>query len=181
MKAQVSPAPALHHQLLAIFLALSGGGLGIISAFLLEVRTGGGILMPLAVAPIVEEMLKPAGIYVLLIWWPHVLRNQLHIAILAALSGLLFGLVESLVYVKLYFPDHDSALLAYRFTVPLLVHSTTSFIVGLGLNRDLLLWAQGQARLPTASRHFFVAGITLHALFNLVATVLSVVGVLNVD
>jgi len=167
--------------LLAFSLAVLGGALGIVGALIQEFRSGGGLLLPFVGAPIIEEALKPIGVYILLLRWPYVLRRQLYTAVLAALAGLSFGVIEALGYVTLYVSDPPGWFVLYRFTIPLLLHTTASFIVGLGINQRLLDWARGRSPLPKASRNFFLAAVILHGLFNAVATALALAGVLDVE
>ena len=171
----------LPYHLLAILLALAGGVAGIFGAFIEELRTGGGLLLIFLGAPIIEEALKPTGVYLLLIRWPQLVRSQLYTAFLAALGGLTFGLVEAFVYVTLYVPDHSEGFLVYRFTAPLLLHTAASFIVGLGINRGIIDWVAGRSSLPRRSRNLYIAAVTLHAVFNLVAVILTLAGPLDVD
>jgi hypothetical protein len=99
--------------LLAIFVAVVGGAMGIVGAALQEVQAGLGILLVIVAAPVIEEALKPSGIFVLLVRWPHALRGQLHIATLAALSGVSFGLIESLIYVTVYVSDPSDGYVCF--------------------------------------------------------------------
>ena len=164
---------------LALLLALLGGAFGIFGAFAQEFRAGGLLLLPFLGAPIIEELVKPSGVYLLLARWPRLLRGQLHTALLAAVAGLSFGVIEAVVYVTLYVPDPPAWFVTYRFTVPLFLHATASFIVGLGINRGLLDWARAGSPLPKATRNFYLAGIGLHAAFNTVTTALSLAGVFD--
>jgi RsiW-degrading membrane proteinase PrsW (M82 family) len=166
--------------LLALSLAVVGGVLGILGAVVQEVSAGGFLLLPFLGAPIIEELLKPAGVYILLVRWPRLLRGRLHTAFLAALAGLSFGVIEALVYVNVYVSDPPDWFVTYRFTLPLLLHLTASFIVGLGINQGLLAWVRGGSPLPRATRNFYIAAIALHAVFNIVATALALSGVLDV-
>jgi RsiW-degrading membrane proteinase PrsW (M82 family) len=174
-------ATAVRRHSLSIALALLGGVFGVLGALFQEVRSGGLLLMPFLGAPIIEESLKPIGIYVLVVRWPHVLRGQLHTALLAALSGLAFGVVESTLFVTLSVPNPPEWFLAYRFTAPVLMHSVASLIVGLGINRGLVDWAAGRGSFPRRSRNAYIAAMVLHALFNVTAVSLTLAGVLDVD
>ena len=165
--------------LLGVAVALLGGVLGILGAFVQEARAGGLLLLPFLGAPIIEELVKPSGVYLLLARWPRLLRGQLHTALLAAVAGLSFGVIEALVYVKVYVPDAPSWFVTYRFTLPLFIHATASFIVGLGINRGLLDWARSGSPLPKATRNFYLAGIGLHAAFNTTVMALALVGVFD--
>ena len=182
-EASTAPRPSgVGGHLLAISLALVGGVLGIAGAFVQELPAAAGLLLlPFLGAPIIEEGVKPIGVYILLMRWPHLLRGQLYTAALAGLAGLVFGVLESLVYVKLYVPDPSDAFVTYRFTVPLAVHALASFTVGLGINKGVLAWAKGEAALPKASRNLFIAAVTLHAVFNITGFVLVVTGVVDLD
>ena len=120
-------------------------------------------------APIIEEALKPAGIYLLLVKWPQALRGQLHTALLCAISGAVFGVIESLIYVELYYPEGNDSFVLFRFTVTPIMHALASFIVGFGLTRGLIDWANGKSSLPKMTRNCFIAGIGLHAVYNTTA------------
>lgn len=173
------PQPRASDHLIALAFALGGGVLGIIGAFVEEVRAGIPVLGPFVVAPIVEEAVKPIGIYLLLYRSPHILRGRLYTASLAALSGLCFGAIESLVYVKLYAADASQAFFIYRFSVTLVLHMTGSFLVGLGITRALLDWANGKASFPKPTRNLYLAAVLLHAAYNTTAFVLETAGVLD--
>jgi RsiW-degrading membrane proteinase PrsW (M82 family) len=168
-------------QLLALSMALLGGLLGAMGALVQEMQSGAGILLAFVAAPFIEEALKPAGIYLLLIRWPQALRGRWHAAVLTGISGFAFGQIESLVYIKLYFPDHGGDFVLYRFTVPVLVHFTASFLVGMGLSRAVIDWAAGRAKLPKETRRFFITAVCLHAAYNITAVALSIAGVLDFD
>lgn len=165
-------------QALAVTLALLGGALGLIVAAFQELRSF-DLLIVFVGGPLIEEALKPAGVYVLLLRWPQALLGRLHTAFLTALGGFAFGVVESLIYVNLYFPDNGSDYVVFRFTVPVLMHVSSSFLVGLGLTRSLIDWAAGRAPLPAAARNYYAAGVLLHAMYNLTAVILELSGELR--
>lgn len=169
-----SPSPL--GLLLAVAIALLGGAFGIFGAFVQEFRAGGLLLLPFLGAPIIEELVKPSGVYLLLARWPRLLRGRLHTALLSAVGGLSFGVVEAVVYVTLYVRDPPDWFVTYRFTLPLVLHATASFIVGLGINRGLLDWAGKGSPLPKATRNFYLAGIGLHAAFNTTVMALAIAG-----
>jgi RsiW-degrading membrane proteinase PrsW (M82 family) len=165
-------------QPLALLLALLGGVLGVFGAIVQELQSG-GIGGPFVAAPIIEEALKPAGIYILLIVWPQALAGRLHTATLAAISGLCFGLIESYVYVTWYYPEGDSDYVLFRFTIPVLMHTIGSFLVGFGLSRQIVDWAAGRAAFPKITRNFYIAAVLLHAIYNTTVTVLELTDVLE--
>jgi hypothetical protein len=171
------PGPGLH--VLALLFALIGGAFGIIGAIFQETYAGGGVFLAFTGAPIIEEALKPAGVYLLLLRWHHALAGRLHVALLSSLGGLCFGLIESLVYVAVYYPEGGDGFVAFRFTVPVAMHTIASFLVGLGLSRGIIDWAAGRARFPRRTRNFYLAAVVLHAGYNLTVVILSLSGYLQ--
>lgn len=156
--------------------------LGIIGAIIQEAQsTTTYILLPFIGAPIIEEALKPSGIYLALLWWPRALRSQVYTAILCALSGLVFGVIESFVYVTLYVEDPSDEFVVFRFSVPLGLHTVCSYLVGLGLNQRVIDWAAGRSPLPRASRNFYIAAVVIHGAYNMIAVILSLTGVLDFE
>ena len=174
-------APAYQY-VLCVLLAIVGGLLGIIGAIIQEVQsTTTYILLPFLGAPIIEEALKPSGIYLALLWWPRAMRSQIFTALLCALSGLVFGIIESFVYVTLYVEDPSDEFIVFRFSVPLGLHVACSYLVGLGLNQHVIDWAAGRSKLPRASRNYFISAVALHAAYNTIAVILSLSGVLDFE
>ena len=139
-----------------MLLAIVGGLLGIIGAIIQEVQsTTTYILLPFLGAPIIEEALKPSGIYLALLWWPRAMRSQIVTALLCALSGLVFGIIESFVYVTLYVEDPSDEFIVFRFSVPLGLHVACSYLVGLGLNQHVIDWAAGRSEAPARQPQLF--------------------------
>ncbi len=173
------PTPRVRQLALAILLALVGGVFGIAGAFVEELRAGFSPLIPVLGAPIIEEVLKPSGLYVVIARWPSLFDRQIYIALLAALAGLTFGLIESAVYATIYVSHPSHAYLLFRFTVPVLIHLTASFIAGWGVRPELWRWANYGGSFPKTSRNAFLAAMTLHAMYNAAAIALSVACVLD--
>ncbi len=180
MSAPVSEASAAStrawfYDLLAVGLAIVGGVLGVGGALVQNTEAG------LLGAPFVEEALKPAGIYILLIRWPRALRGRLHTALLTGLSGLCFGLIESLFYIFLLFPEGGNDFVLFRVTVTPALHTGFSFIVGLGLSRAVIEWANGNGPFPKSTRNLYLTAAGLHFTYNLLAVVLSLTGVVSIE
>lgn len=116
--------------------------------------------------------MKPFGVYLLVTIWPATVTRQRSIALLAGLSGLSFGLLESSLYVFVYDTDQlGSNFALFRFTVPVALHVTASTIFGISINRSNLLTL---ARGASPARSFWLypaAAMTLHAIYNIVVTV----------
>lgn len=163
---------------LAVSLAVLGGLIGILGAFIEEGKSLNPFL-PFIVAPIVEEALKPAGVYFILGKYQRLLRSQLYTAFLCALAGVSFAVVENLVYLYIYIPQHSQSLVLYRFTVNVFVHSLTSFILGFGINQSLISSVKGEVPFLKGSKKFFVIAILIHAIYNTGAFIAQIAGLLN--
>ncbi len=171
--------PGIKGYAFAVAMAVAGGLLGIIGAFIQELR-GANLFLGFLAAPVVEEALKPAGVYILQVKWPRLLPNQLFTATLSGISGMVFGLVESTVYVKVYFPHHSHALVVFRYTVDVGLHTLCSFIVGLGINQRLIDSAEGKVPFLQGSRVYYITAIAIHSLFNITVVALIALGVWDI-
>jgi hypothetical protein len=119
-------------------------------------------------------------VYIALLRWPDALSSRLFTAFLAGLGGLVFGLIEAIAYVTIYVSDPPEWFVTYRFTLPLAMHTTASFIFGLGLTTGLIDWAAGRGPLPDRTRNFYIAAVLIHAIFNTTALTLELSGVFDV-
>ena len=156
----------------ALLLALAGGVFGVLGAFFTELSHT-SLLSAFVAAPIIEEGLKPSGLYLLLAKWPRVLRSQIYTASLAALGGIVFALIENQVYLNIYIRDPSPEVILFRYTACIGVHAACSFIFGLGINRKLLDSIRGETRFLSCGKRFFFSAMALHSLFNITVTVLQ--------
>ena len=131
----------------------------------------GGILGSFIAAPMIEESLKPCGVYLLLAKWPQALPSRFYTALLAALTGLGFALVENEIYLRVYFPEHSHEMVLVRYTGGLALHTIASFIFGLGINQKLVAAVKGEIPLFSANKRFFITAMSLHAAYNISAVI----------
>jgi RsiW-degrading membrane proteinase PrsW (M82 family) len=162
-------------------LSLVGGALGIGGAFLSEIQSGGALLLVFLGAPIIEESFKPIGVYLSFVKWPDAMQSRLFVALLCAGAGLVFGVLEALVYLYIYLPDHTTRFKVYRLTIPIALHAVSSYIVGLGLGRRIVGVVNRGTPLPKRTRNFWLGGIGLHAAFNTTVTILAVSGLVDFE
>lgn len=172
--ALLPPAPAVspRWQFYAVLLALAGGLFGILGAAWNEFIHG-DLLVAFVAAPIFEEVLKPSGLYILLAKWPRVLRTRLYTAMLAALGGLAFGIIESVLYVTVFITEPSTQLIIWRFTVCLVLHMVCSFIFGFGIDWKLAAGVRGQLKFLSNGKRFFIAAMALHSVYNILVTVFA--------
>ena len=156
-------------------IALTGGLFGILAAG--YQNSGYGLLVAaFVIAPILEESVKPCGVYWLYARRPQALPGRMYTACLSALAGLMFGIIESFVYVGVYYLEYDElepTFVIWRFTVCLLLHTTCSFIVGWGINEKLIAWVRGEVPFLQGNRKFFFTAMAIHSAYNIFAWILQ--------
>lgn len=162
----------LKWHLLAPLVAIIGGVFGTIAAVVEEANFG-GYFTPFVAAPIIEEAIKPIGVYLLLVKRPHALHGRMYTAMLAALGGLSFAVIENILYLQVYFPEHNNVLVIWRYTISLLLHVSCSFVVGLGINQKLLDSVRGVIPFLKGNRIFFIIPMVTHAGYNVLVFMLD--------
>ncbi|MBI4289291.1 MAG: PrsW family intramembrane metalloprotease [Chloroflexi bacterium] len=152
-------------------VAVGGGVLGIIGAIFQEGRQGipSAFLGPFFAGPVIEEAVKPIGVYILLARAPQLLRSRPYTAFLSALGGLSFAVIENLAYLNFYFPDHTEALVVARFAMALPMHVLASFIAGFGVNQRLADSVWGKVPFLSGNWKFFISAMALHSGYNISA------------
>lgn len=156
----------------AFLVAAGGGVLGVLGAIIQE-WSQASLLVAFVAAPMIEEVMKPAGVYLLLVRWPQVLTSRLYTAFLAALGGLSFAVVENILYLQLYFPEHTQTLVVFRYSAGLTMHVVSSFILGFGINQKLLASVRGEIPLLKGNKRFFIIPMIVHSLFNIMAVLVG--------
>ena len=156
-----------------VFLIAAGGGvLGVLGAIIQE-WSQGSLLVAFVAAPMIEEVMKPCGVYLLLVRWPEVLISRLYTALLAAVGGLSFAVVENIIYLQFYFPEHTQTLVVFRYSACLAVHVVCSFILGFGINQKLLASIRGEIPFLKGNKKFFFIPMVIHSLFNIMAVLFA--------
>ena len=123
-------------------------------------------------APVIEEIMKPFGVYLLVLNWPRNASRQTSIALLAGIAGLVFGLLESVAYVFAFNQNQlGPNYMLFRFTVPVLMHVIASTIFGFSINeRNLRSAMRGDVRRKSIWIYPVIA-IAIHAAYNVAVTV----------
>ena len=141
-------------RIFAFLIATGGGVLGVLGAIVQELSQG-SLLIAFVAAPMIEEVMKPSGVYLLLVWWPKVLTSRMYTALLAALGGLSFAVIENIIYLQFYFPEHTQTFVVFRYSACLTMHVLCSFILGFGINQKLLASVRGEVPLLITRRAEF--------------------------
>lgn len=153
-----------------------GGVLGIIGAFIGEAHastTPNFFLLGWFAAPIIEELMKPFGLYILLARWPHIIESPVQRSLLVGFAGLLFGIVEAVVYVAVYVDDLSTGFVIYRFTGPIVLHTVSAAVMGLAVTQPLLDAIKGRGPIPWEDARWAVAAFGLHSAYNRTATIIA--------
>lgn len=159
------PAPNL---VFALGYALVGGMLSPLAVLFSGVVSGGwfGIVV---VGPFVEEVVKTLGIAFLLASHPYWVRSRAVLAAMGGLCGLIFAIVENVVYQQLYLADLEPErllqVMSLRWTVCVMLHVCCSSIAAWGLGGQLEQ-AQGRFLLrlaPVATSEITSLGVDYRA------------------
>lgn len=165
--------------LVLVGLVLASGPLAVLCAIWSQLGAGGGAGY-FAVAftvPVVEEMAKVAAVLWLVERKPWLLAGSGAIIACGAASGLLFGAIENLLYIHVYFPDAGPELARWRWTVTMPMHAVCSTIAAAGV---AAMW-RSVMRTGTRARiadafPWIVAAMLIHGANNALAIVLSAFG-----
>ncbi len=159
---------------LTLLLALAAGPWAVLGAMLSEWQSWLGALVLVAFAPVAEEMMKVAAALYVVEKRPFLFRSAAQIMLTVLAGALVFSVVENLLYLHVYVRHPSAALIAWRWTVCVALHTGCTFIAGLGLVR---IWRDAwermdRPRLPLGSPYLMTA-IVLHAVYNASALLLE--------
>ncbi len=177
---RLASTPLVTRWLIVALIALASGPFGVFGAFFSAFTgpTGLGLLAVTVIAPVVEEMTKVA----LLVWLverkPWLLPSAGAVVVAGLLSGAVFGAIENVIYLTVYFPDRAAEIAPWRWFATAPMHTVASAIAAVGVAR---MWsAVMRERTPariTIAYPWIVAAMVLHGAFNSMAILLELVGV----
>jgi RsiW-degrading membrane proteinase PrsW (M82 family) len=148
--------------------ALVGGPLGVLGAFLY----GFGPLGPFVWGPTAEEVLKIGAIAMVVETRPYLIRHGYQIVIAAALSAFAFAVIENLLYLNVYLPEHSELLAGWRWNFASLLHVSASLVASLGLVK---IWRDSRTDLTrpqfTRALGYLIAAIIIHGGYNVAVTI----------
>jgi hypothetical protein len=134
------------------------------------------------IAPVTEEIMKVAAALWVVEKRPYWFKSIGQILLCAIAGGVLFGVIENLLYLYVYLPDAGPSLARWRWTVCVGLHMNCSFIAGVGLAR---IWhncirEQHRPILGLGMPWFFIAMVG-HGLYNFSVTVFEALGWLELE
>lgn len=165
---------------IAVLLATTVGGLFAIgTAFFAAGGTGSwaAVLGAVLFAPLVEELGKASGALYLVERHPWRVPNALILPLITLTAGLVFAVVENVLYLEVYIEDPSPAIVTWRWIAGPLLHGGCALLSGIGVGR---MWraidaGEGLPDIRHAAR-WLLAAMLVHGLYNLSAIVLEVGG-----
>lgn len=161
---------------ITFLIALAAGPWAVIGAF--WQGYGGGLLAIIIFGPTIEEVMKIAAAALIAEEKPWLFRSGFQIAICALAGGMVFAIIENLLYLHVYIPDPSPGLIRWRWTVCVALHMGCTFVAGIGIIR---VWrdAWKNRTRPNISLAFpyLVAAILIHTLYNTFAVALAMMKV----
>ncbi len=134
------------------------------------------ILVPIFIAPLIEELLKPVGVFHLLNRYPKLLSSRAQVVWLGMLSAFTFSALENLLYLYVYYPNHTTELVAIRWLVCTPLHMLWTAILVYGASAQLKELQSGDDETffdLEKAMGWVVAAIAFHALYNTAVILLS--------
>ena len=165
---------------LTLLIALAAGPWAVVGALMNSSQSISGALMLVFFGPVTEELMKIAGVTLVIEKWPYALRGAAQIVICSIAGGLAFAAIENLLYLYVYVPNPSHKLIVWRWTACVALHTVCSFIAGLGTVRVWRhVWrAHAPPRLALALP-FIVAASVTHGLYNATALALEKSGLMG--
>jgi RsiW-degrading membrane proteinase PrsW (M82 family) len=169
---QETPSVSRPPLVVVFLLGLVGGVAGVLTALYQEMLYG-GVLLPVLVAPAIEEVCKPIGVVFMLEKRAHWLRGRRQVVLLALLGALVFATLENVAYVHLYQPKGSLSFALWRYTVCTGMHLTASAVFGVGLAK---MWRHirqtgGRFDIDHIFR-YYVAAVVIHSAYNSIVLIL---------
>lgn len=155
-------------------LALCAGPLAIATAF---IGSGQSMLMLLVIvffAPACEEMAKILAALMMVEHKPYIFRSPVQILLCTATGGFVFACIENLVYLHIYVPNPSHALVMWRWSVCIALHTGCSIIAGMGVLR---IWRNTMQHLRRPGTELgvplFITAMIIHGSYNLAAVLIE--------
>lgn len=154
--------------LFTLLCAFAAGPWAILGAMLEQLTLGGHRLALLVlIAPLTEEIMKAAIAMWVVEVKPYLFRSSAQIMLCMMTSGIVFAAIENLLYLNLYIPDPAPDVVAWRWSVCLVLHGGCAAISGIGL---VHVWRDCMNRRHRPSMKlampFLTSAVVTHAIYN---------------
>jgi len=164
---RMAETSTLHSWAVTLAVAASAGVCGIGGAFLGGGASLSGVVLLTVIGPLTEEVMKIAVAFWVVEKRPFLFKSGVQIILCAMAGGVAFAVLENLIYLNLYIPDPSEAIVRWRWTVCVVLHTGCSTLAGVGLMR---IWSGTivQKARPQFSlgAPLLVTAVVVHALYN---------------
>lgn len=157
--------------------ALASGPVAIGAAFVNNSSAGGGLLLlvPILIAPVVEEIAKASGALYLAERKPWLVPASWALIVVCVTSALVFATVENVYYLALVGDDASRTVESVRWIGGTSLHTSASLVAGFGVAR---MWRRcmrvGRPADFGDAQPFLIVAMVIHGTWNLVATIVAV-------
>ncbi|MDF3128017.1 PrsW family glutamic-type intramembrane protease [Kiritimatiellaeota bacterium B1221] len=156
-----------------LLLSLLAGPLAILTTFFTQ-HPGAGILLLVVAGPVIEEMGKVLLPLMVMEKNPAKFSSRMQLLACAVAGGLAFGCIENLLYLHVYIQDASPALIRWRWTVCLFLHTGCSFIAGCGLAKS---WRESVSEMQPpkfeSAMPLLLTAVIIHGSYNFIALFLN--------
>lgn len=158
---------------LTLLLSLIAGPLAVATA-LARGRPGSMLILVVVVGPLVEEVGKIMAPLMVVERNPARFTRPSQIVVCGLMAGLVFAVIENFMYLKVYIDDPTPALVAWRWSVCVLLHTGCSLLAASGVARirSTSLREQKPPVLETGAPRILLA-VGVHGVYNLLAVLLN--------
>ena len=165
---------------LTVLIALAAGPWAVFGALMNGGQSISASLMLVFFGPVTEELMKIAGVTLVIEKWPYALRGAAQIVICSVAGGLAFAAIENLLYLNVYIANPSHKLIIWRWTACVALHTLCSFIAGLGVVRVWRnAWREHKPPKLSLALPFIIAASVTHGLYNATAMLLELSGALK--
>lgn len=153
-----------------------GGLAAVPGVFLAGHWTSFQLLYLIGFGPLIEELMKQAGMIYLLEKRPYRVNYGWQFILASVIAAGIFAAVENLLYQHLYLhslkPDALTVVMVFRWKVCTLLHVSCAIIAGMGLRRAWLRHRElGRPAELSDAFGWFTTAIVLHGVYNLLSVI----------
>lgn len=158
---------------LCTLMALVGGPLAVLSVLLTR-GPGVGYILIVITGPLIEEIGKVLFPLMIVERRPYRIRQSWHIPLCALSAGLVFSVIENLLYLHVYIPEPTALIIAWRWTICVLLHTGCSLMAGIGVMRihQETMRTRKPPRLESGAAWIFAA-VVVHGVYNFMALMID--------
>jgi RsiW-degrading membrane proteinase PrsW (M82 family) len=175
--------PSFSLPVLSALVGMAGGFFAVPAVFLSGIGRWSlfNLILIVLIGPFAEETLKQSGAIFQLEKMRGSIRHDWQFFLSGVLGGAVFSVLENLIYRHIYLreltPEKLAAVMAFRWTICMMLHILTTVVSSMGLRR---VWRESLAkeRPCRISEAFpwFAAATAVHGLYNLTVTLLDPFG-----